>query len=87
MANERSITLLKLPENLQEQSRGITGTVPGPRPTLEQSDWLILFISPLNFILGETLLRHISKIPIFSTHPDKNAYCRKLKGEFVPFRH
>ena len=23
------------------------------------------------------LLRHITKIPIFCTHPDKNAYCHK----------
>ena len=34
--------------------------------------------------LGQNLLRHIARIPIFCTHPDKNAYCRKLKDRFPP---
>ena len=47
--------------------------------------------------LGQNLLRHITKIPIFCTYPGKNDYSRKLKdrfplgvergGEFVPFGH
>ena len=34
--------------------------------------------------LGQNLLRHFTKIPIFATHPDKNAYCRKSKDCFPP---
>ena len=34
--------------------------------------------------LGQNLLRHITKIPIFCTYPDKNAYSRKLKDRFPP---
>ena len=33
---------------------------------------------------GQNLLRHITKIPIFCTRPDKNAYRRKLKDRFPP---
>ena len=28
---------------------------------------------------SDNLLGHITRIPIFCTHPDKNAYCRKLR--------
>ena len=34
--------------------------------------------------LGQNMLRHITKIPIFCTYPDKNAYSRKLKERFPP---
>ena len=37
-----------------------------------------------NCNLGQNLLRHITKIPTFCTHPDKNAYCRKFKDCFPP---
>ena len=34
---------------------------------------------PWSYNLGQNLLRHIIRIPIFCTHPDKNACCRKLR--------
>ena len=34
------------------------------------------------FNLGQNLLRHIARIPIFCTHPDRKAYCRRLKNCF-----
>ena len=35
-----------------------------------------------NCNLGQHLLRHITKIPIFCTYPDKNPNSRKLKDSF-----
>ena len=43
---------------------------------------ILSYIYSLDYNLGQNLLRHITKIPIFYTHPDKNAYCRKLKDCF-----
>ena len=37
-----------------------------------------------HYNLGQNLLRHIARIPIFSTHPDKNSYCCNLKDRFPP---
>ena len=34
--------------------------------------------------LGQNLLRHITKIPIFALKHDKNAFSRKLKDRFSP---
>ena len=42
------------------------------------------FFKAYNYNLGQNLLRHITKILIFCTHPDKNAYCCKLKDCFPP---
>ena len=42
------------------------------------------FETVFSYNLGQNLLRHITKIPIFFTHPDKNAYRRKLKDRFPP---
>ena len=33
---------------------------------------------------GQNLLRRITKIPIFCTYRDKNAFSRKLKDRFPP---
>ena len=52
--------------------------------------WLIYFKQILRlythsiYNLGQNLLRHITRKPIFCTHPEKNAYCRKLKDCFPP---
>ena len=44
------------------------------------------FCAPIlwSYNLGQNLLRHITKTPIFFTHPDKNAYRSKLKDRFPP---
>ena len=36
------------------------------------------------YSLGQKLLRHITKIPIFALKHDKNAFSRKLKDRFSP---
>ena len=46
---------------------------------------VIMFVL-FSYNLGQNLLRHFTKIPIFATHPDKNAHCRKLKDCFPPLK-
>ena len=68
-----------------EPGKNDNATISASDPYLEMEKRNIHRSRPnCGYNLGQNLLRHIAGIPILCTHPDKNAYRRKLKDRFPP---